>query len=140
MNFNDFCFRSKFHLHCSISVLTSFPFDSREVSGPEQRRYDPWVRLSNHVLEKLRDPQIANRLTKSGLPELKKVDRSTVIFQRNDPTAIKGQHIGIDRRYVPATLRKPDVLALSIAAAVETTGRASPDADHFQKYHWRHGN
>lgn len=112
--------------------------NSRDTNGPETTMYAPWVQLSNHILEKLREPHYAERFERHGLPKLKDVDESTLIFQRNDNRQIKSQHIGLDGLEVyDGTSRSPDVTALPIAAAEVTTGQSLSESDSDWQTKWK---
>ncbi len=114
------------------------PLNSRNPREPETARYASWVQLSNHVLEKLREPRFANRFTDFGLPQLKDVDGSTLIFQRNHNKQATAESSGLSmRRVAKGTSQCPGVIALPIAAAVKMTENPPSESDKSWETTWK---
>lgn len=128
-----------FILRCSTLVLTVLSLASRNADGSETARYAHWVRLSNHVLEKLLGPNVANCLTDIGLPQLT-IDESTLIFQCNGgkQSTDGDSESNVDSCLVAeGTSRYPQATGLSIVAALKTTRRSSPKSGVSWETTWK---
>ena len=89
---------------------------SCNTEGTEKDRYQPFVKLFNLALQKLRSVKVPNVRSAN--------DDLGILFHRNDPKRIKGYHNG------DVSDRSPDVVVVSLAAA--------RDASNSIKMQWRH--